>query len=81
MISKVNFLQGILGNKLLSIYMLTSVTLLTALTKSKVSLYLQQLVTHAQTRNEALDLMNKALDSYVIRGTDKRYYFIQQNNI
>lgn len=30
--------------------------------------FLLQLVTHAETRNEALDLMNKALDSYVIRG-------------
>lgn len=27
-----------------------------------------QLVTHENTRNEALDTMNKALDSYVIRG-------------
>lgn len=27
-----------------------------------------QLVTHENTRNDALDTMNKALDSYVIRG-------------
>lgn len=29
---------------------------------------ISKLVTHSPTRNEALDLMNKALDSYVIRG-------------
>lgn len=33
------------------------------------SFHLLQLVTHGNTRNEALDIMNKALDSYVIRGT------------
>ncbi|CAH3146283.1 unnamed protein product [Pocillopora meandrina] len=39
---------------------------------SEISIYydsmISKLVTHSPTRNEALDLMNKALDSYVIRG-------------
>lgn len=39
---------------------------------SEISIYydsmISKLVTHGNTRNEALDIMNKALDSYVIRG-------------